>query len=100
MLYDEHSLKIFIEELAGVILGDSELATDDADADVRNPALDETVHLAELAARLTGGDRHRVTPSRAVNVSVTIASVSSTPTASRINPGSIPIAASPASSSS
>ncbi len=51
VLYDQHSLEVFIEELAGVILGDNELQTDNDEADERSPALDDTVHLAELATR-------------------------------------------------
>ncbi len=55
VLYDKHSLEVFIEELSGVILGDNELQTEDEDADERSPALDETIHLTELTASRTEG---------------------------------------------
>lgn len=55
VLYDTHSLEVFIEELSGVILGDNELQTDDDDADERNPGLDETIHLAALTTGRTIG---------------------------------------------
>ncbi len=51
VLYDKASLDVFIEELSGVILGDNDLATEEEDAGERDPALDETMHLAELTGQ-------------------------------------------------
>ena len=48
VLYDKPSLDVFIEELSGVLLGDSDLQADEEDADQRDPALEETMHLASL----------------------------------------------------
>lgn len=53
-LYDKASLDVFIEELSGVLLGDSDLATDEEDADMRDPALEETMHLASLTTGRSG----------------------------------------------
>jgi serine/threonine-protein kinase len=53
VLYDKSSLDVFIEELSGVILGDNDLAGEEEDADERDPALDETMHFAELTTRQT-----------------------------------------------
>ena len=53
VLYDKSSLDVFIEELSGVILGDNDLASEEEDAGERDPALDETMHLAELTTKHT-----------------------------------------------
>ena len=56
MLYDEQTLQIFVEELSGVILGDVE-ALEEAAAETRDPALDETLQLSAptgLLARAKG----------------------------------------------
>ena len=54
VLYDKHALEVFIEELAGVILGDGDLSTeDDDDVEQRNPGLDETIHLTEVTVGRT-----------------------------------------------
>jgi len=53
VLYDKHSLEVFLEELSGVILGDNELQTDDDEVEKRNLELDETIHLTELTTRRT-----------------------------------------------
>jgi len=50
VLYDKHTLDVFIEELDGVILGDSEVETEE-DAAQRDLALDETLHLSEITNR-------------------------------------------------
>ena len=56
VLYDEQTLQIFVEELSGVILGDVE-ALEEAAAETRDPALDETLQLSAptgLLARAKG----------------------------------------------
>jgi len=50
VLYDKHTLEVFLEELDGVILGDAEFE-EEGDAELRDLALDETVHLNELTTR-------------------------------------------------
>jgi serine/threonine-protein kinase len=50
VLYDPRTLEVFIEELAGVILGDPELSRDDDPVtSSADPALDATVHLETLS---------------------------------------------------
>jgi eukaryotic-like serine/threonine-protein kinase len=53
VLYDQRTLDVFIEELSGVILGDPELGGDGAPASTSDPALDETVHFADISERAT-----------------------------------------------
>jgi serine/threonine-protein kinase len=49
VLYDQRTLDVFIEELAGVILGDPELSRDDDPVtSSADPALEATVHLGTL----------------------------------------------------
>jgi O-acetyl-ADP-ribose deacetylase (regulator of RNase III) len=47
VLYDKDTLSIFVEELAGIILGDVEIA-EEAAAETRDPALEETLQLTGL----------------------------------------------------
>ena len=53
VLYDKPSLDVFIEELSGVLLGDNDREAEEEDADQRDPALEETMHLASLTRRST-----------------------------------------------
>jgi serine/threonine-protein kinase len=56
VLYDEATLQVFVEELSGVILGDTETSEETA-AEARDPALDETLQRSAptgLLARARG----------------------------------------------